>query len=172
MLLVTDAQERVCAADWLDKEPRMLALLRRYYRSTPFRLLDRPSPSSGRRALEAYFEGERTAINGLTVATTAGTDFQRKVWGALREIPLGEVVSYSALAGRIGHSNASRAVGLANGSNPISIIVPCHRVIGANASLTGYGGGLERKQWLLAHEGVSLAGSSRKPVQLAMSIDP
>jgi len=83
---------------------------------------------------------------------TAGTPFQRAVWRALREIPRGATESYSKLAQRIGRPTAVRAVGLANGSNPIGIVVPCHRVIGANGSLTGYGGGMERKRWLLEHE--------------------
>ena len=82
----------------------------------------------------------------------AGTAFQQRVWAALCDIPYGETASYGATATAIGAPTASRAVGLANGQNPISIIVPCHRVIGANGSLTGYGGGLEAKQWLLAHE--------------------
>jgi O-6-methylguanine DNA methyltransferase len=83
---------------------------------------------------------------------TGGTPFQRMVWSALREIPAGAPTSYGELAKSIGRASAVRAVGLANGANPIGIVVPCHRVIGANGSLTGYGGGLERKQWLLAHE--------------------
>jgi methylated-DNA-[protein]-cysteine S-methyltransferase len=81
-----------------------------------------------------------------------GTAFQQRVWEALRQIPYGETVSYGQLAGRIGQPTASRAVGLANGRNPVSIIVPCHRVVGADGSLTGYGGGIGRKRFLLAHE--------------------
>ena len=81
-----------------------------------------------------------------------GTDFQRQVWRALREIEPGDTVSYGTLAGRIGRASAVRAVGMANGANPVGIVVPCHRVIGADASLTGYGGGLHRKRWLLEHE--------------------
>ena len=87
---------------------------------------------------------------------TAGTAFQREVWAALRTIPTGETTTYGRLASQLGRPKAMRAVGMANGANPISIIVPCHRVIGANASLTGYGGGLERKRWLLRHEGALL----------------
>ena len=98
-----------------------------------------------------YFAGELTALDSLQCAT-AGTEFQRRIWSALREIPAGTTTSYGALADKIGKPGAARAAGLANGSNPISIIVPCHRVIGANGALTGYGGGLPRKQWLLAHE--------------------
>ena len=82
-----------------------------------------------------------------------GTDFQKRVWRELTRIPFGDTLSYGQLARRIDNPNGSRAVGLANGRNPIAIIVPCHRVIGANGSLTGFGGGIERKQWLLAHEG-------------------
>lgn len=100
--------------------------------------------------LDAYFAGELSTFE--LEMNLIGTPFQRRVWGALREIPYGETISYGELARRVGNANASRAVGLANGRNPISIIVPCHRVIGANGSLTGYGGGLERKTWLLAHE--------------------
>jgi methylated-DNA-[protein]-cysteine S-methyltransferase len=84
---------------------------------------------------------------------TAGTEFQRTVWQQLRQIPCGEILTYGQLAQRIGRPTASRAVGMANGSNPISIVVPCHRVIGSQGALTGYAGGVQRKQWLLQHEG-------------------
>ena len=100
--------------------------------------------------LAAYFAGERQTFE--LPFHGQGTPFQQRVWQALCNIPYGETISYGELARRIGQPTASRAVGLANGQNPISIIVPCHRVIGANGSLTGYGGGLPRKQWLLAHE--------------------
>ena len=109
------------------------------------------APAHIRGALTSYFEGEITAIDRVPVETN-GTPFQRQVWAALREIPAGTTTSYGALAARIGNPNASRAVGLANGSNPIGIVVPCHRVIGASGKLTGYGGGLDRKRWLLEHE--------------------
>jgi methylated-DNA-[protein]-cysteine S-methyltransferase len=104
-----------------------------------------------RRSLQAYFEGDLDAVTCLPTATN-GTDFQRTVWDALRRIPVGHTISYGALAVQIGRPTAMRAVGLANGANPIAIVIPCHRVIGANASLTGYGGGLDRKRWLLQHE--------------------
>lgn len=97
--------------------------------------------------LDAYFAGDLTEFD-LPLAP-AGTPFQHQVWAALRQIPYGTTESYGALAKRIGSPGAARAVGLANGSNPISIVVPCHRVIGSNGSLTGYGGGVERKQFLL-----------------------
>jgi methylated-DNA-[protein]-cysteine S-methyltransferase len=105
---------------------------------------------SVRQQLTAYFAGE---LRRFEVALAGeGSAFQKKVWQALLDIPFGETESYGQLARRIGNEKASRAVGLANGRNPISIIVPCHRVIGANGSLTGYGGGMERKKWLLEHE--------------------
>ena len=114
------------------------------------------NPAGLSAAIRAYFDGKLEAIDGLPVAT-GGTPFQRKVWQALRQIPCGRTLSYGALAKRIGRETAVRAVGHANGDNPISIVVPCHRVIGANGTLTGYGGGIERKRWLLAHEGASAA---------------
>jgi len=104
--------------------------------------------------LRAYFAGELDAL-ARCPADGGGTPFQRRVWAALREIAPGETLSYSAVAARIGLPKASRAVGLANGRNPIAIVVPCHRVVGADGSLTGYGGGIERKRWLLAHEGAA-----------------
>lgn len=100
--------------------------------------------------LDAYFAGELTAF-GLPLALD-GTAFQRTVWAALQDIPYGETISYGEMARRIGQPSASRAVGLANGRNPVSIVVPCHRVIGADGSLTGYGGGMERKRFLLGLE--------------------
>ena len=155
MLLVTDDAGNGRAADWADHEDRMLLLLRRYHGADSIRLRHRESPSPAGRALEAYFGGELAAIDTVAVHT-GGTAFQREVWAGLRRIPVGRTISYGALAASLGRPKAMRAVGLANGSSPISIIVPCHRVIGADASLTGYGGGLERKRWLLAHEGANV----------------
>jgi methylated-DNA-[protein]-cysteine S-methyltransferase len=105
--------------------------------------------------LREYFAGSRRTFD-LPLALS-GTAFQERVWRALSEIPYGETWSYGQLARHLGNPGASRAVGLANGRNPISIILPCHRVIGADGSLTGYGGGLPRKQWLLAHEASATA---------------
>lgn len=151
LLLVSDEQGRLRATDWDDHEPRMHALLRRQYgpRGSTLEPAPKPTPLSG--ALQRYFAGDLAAIDALPVAT-AGTEFQRSVWHALRRIPCGETVSYATLARRIGRDSAVRAVGLANGANPIGIVVPCHRVVGSDGSLTGYGGGIERKRWLLAHE--------------------
>ncbi len=109
-------------------------------------------------AFARYFAGDLRAIEALPVCS-AGTEFQRAVWSALREIPCGETWSYGELARRIGRPTAVRAVGLANGANPVAVVVPCHRVIGADRSLTGYGGGLHRKEWLLAHEARDASGS-------------
>lgn len=105
------------------------------------------------KALERYFEGKQKDFSGLTLAAT-GTEFQRSVWAALARIPYGETRSYADIAREIGNPKGVRAVGLANGKNPLPIIVPCHRVIGANGTLTGFGGGLPTKKWLLEFEGI------------------
>ena len=150
-LLVTDADQRLRALDWEDHAPRMHELLRRHY-GPGLSLASGRAPQGTRGALEAYFAGEFAQLDGIE-CRTGGTPFQRAVWAALRGIPPGRTMSYGALATALGVPKAVRAVGLANGANPISVVVPCHRVIGANGSLTGYGGGLERKRWLLTHEG-------------------
>jgi methylated-DNA-[protein]-cysteine S-methyltransferase len=167
VLLVTDDVDRLRAIDWIDHQPRLLRLLRRHYGSLPD-LNDRRAPSRARRALEAYLAGELAAVDDLAVET-GGTPFQKRVWSALRTIPAGVTISYAALAARIGRPRAVRAVGLANGANPVGIVVPCHRVIGADGSLTGYRGGLERKRWLLAHEGAWLPISDTRLASLTIS---
>ncbi len=154
MLLVFDEDAALRALDWSDHEDRMRRLLRLHH-GAAFTLHDAPPPPAIRDPIDAYFAGDLGAIDGLGVRHN-GTAFQRAVWAALRHIPAGTTLSYGALAQRLGRDKAVRAVGLANGANPVGLVVPCHRVIGANASLTGYGGGLHRKQWLLAHEGVRL----------------
>lgn len=159
MLIVTDDEHRLRAVDWEDREPRLQRLLRRHYGANAIRLRDVSRPSAARRSIQTYFEGDMDAVAGLSTATN-GTDFQRTVWDALRRIPAGHTISYGGLAVRIGRPTAARAVGLANGANPIAVVIPCHRVIGADASLTGYGGGVERKRWLLAHESVCPAAAS------------
>jgi methylated-DNA-[protein]-cysteine S-methyltransferase len=110
-------------------------------------------PSGILARLEAYFAGDLAVIAGIPVRFDRGTTFQREVWNALREIPVGETISYAELARRVGRPSAFRAVGSANGQNPIGVVVPCHRVIAADGTLGGYTGGLDRKRWLLAHEG-------------------
>jgi methylated-DNA-[protein]-cysteine S-methyltransferase len=102
-----------------------------------------------------YFVGNLRVIDDI-LSDGGGTAFETSVWQQLRRIPLGETISYGELARRLGNPNAMRAVGLANGKNPVAIVVPCHRVIGAKGTLTGYGGGLHRKEWLLRHEGALL----------------
>lgn len=151
-LVVTDEAGTLRAFNWTDYEPRMRAWIGRHYPKA--QLSEGRVPEAVRRALVAYFGGEARALDGLAWRA-AGTAFQLTVWEALCAIPVGETLSYAALAERIGRPSAVRAVGLANGANPISLVVPCHRVIGADGSLTGYGGGLPRKRWLLAHEGAS-----------------
>ncbi|HVW68443.1 MAG TPA: methylated-DNA--[protein]-cysteine S-methyltransferase [Steroidobacteraceae bacterium] len=150
MIVITDDQQRLRAAEWEDKETRLERLLRLRYGET-LQLQEARRDSEAKQAIEAYFSGDLTAIERLRTRTY-GTDFQRAVWAALRTIPAGTTVSYGELAVRIGRPTAVRAVGAANGANPIPVVVPCHRVIGADSSLTGFGGGLERKQWLLTHE--------------------
>lgn len=149
VLLVTDTAGRIRALDFEDYEARMMRLLRLHYGAA--RLRDGAAPLAVKDALSRYFAGELEALAGLPCAT-GGTAFQRRVWAALLTIPAGTTINYGALAARTGQPGAARAVGAANGANPISLVVPCHRVIGANGALTGYGGGLARKQWLLAHE--------------------
>lgn len=121
--------------------------------------------------LAAYFAGELRAF-GTPLAVTAGTPFQRRVWAALADIPYGEVTTYGALAARLGVPGGARAVGLANGRNPVSIVVPCHRVLGAGGALTGYGGGTERKRFLLDLEGAVLpTRRSGRPAPDALRLD-
>ncbi|MDZ4112906.1 MAG: methylated-DNA--[protein]-cysteine S-methyltransferase [Brevundimonas sp.] len=149
VLLVTDGEGAVRALDFADYEARMTRLLARHAPGAV--VVEGRAPETVRRAVEAWFGGDLSALDGLTVRT-GGTDFQRAVWAALRSIPAGETRSYGQLAAAIGSPRAVRAAGLANGQNPVAVIVPCHRVIGANGALTGYAGGLARKRWLLEHE--------------------
>jgi methylated-DNA-[protein]-cysteine S-methyltransferase len=151
MMLVTDQDGHIRIFEWIDHQDRMDRLLARQYKSQRPDVVKGAAPTFIRDALDAYFNGQITALDDLVTAT-GGTDFQKTVWRALRTIPAGVTSSYGDLAAKIGNPKAVRAVGLANGANPIAIIVPCHRVIGANGTLTGYGGGLSRKQWLLKHE--------------------
>jgi methylated-DNA-[protein]-cysteine S-methyltransferase len=151
LLLVADGEGKLRALDWVDYEERMVRLLRQHYGKDGYRLVPAHNPHGLRDTIERYFAGDVEAIDSIAVET-AGTPFQRSVWKELRNIPRGSSISYGKLAEQIGRRKAVRAVGLANGSNPIGIVVPCHRVIGSDGSLTGYGGGLHRKRWLLDHE--------------------
>ena len=149
VLIATDVDGAVRALDFADFEARMIRLLARHAPGAG--LAPGRAPEAVRRAIAAYFDGDVRALDALAVKT-AGTAFQAEVWAALRAIPVGETRSYGQLAAAIGRPGAVRAVGLANGSNPVGVIVPCHRVIGSNGTLTGYAGGIERKRWLLDHE--------------------
>jgi methylated-DNA-[protein]-cysteine S-methyltransferase len=151
LLIVADHDGNLRAIDWTDYERRMLRLLRLHYGDNEFRLESAHNPNGLKKAIAGYFAGDLEAIDSLPVQT-AGTPFQREVWRALRQIKCGTTMSYAKLAERIGRPSAVRAVGLANGSNPVGVVVPCHRVIGSNGALVGYGGGIERKRWLLEHE--------------------
>lgn len=142
--LVCDEEERLLLYGWYGQD--------RWRKYVPAgEIIAEENPFGLREAFAAYFAGEVDRLDSLPVVFT-GTPFQNKVWQALRTIPAGETLSYGGLAKRLGDPKATRAVGLANGANPIALVVPCHRVIGSDGSLTGYGGGLDRKKWLLAHE--------------------
>ncbi len=173
LLVITDDSGALRAVEWEDHEPRLRRLLDRHYGRRGYLLSGHPASaesgalrtgalgagpvsaapalSAAARALTAYFSGDLHAVDALPV-TTGGSPFQQSVWAALRTIPAGRTTTYGELAAAIGRPDAARAVGAANGANPVSIVVPCHRVVGAGGSLTGYAGGLERKRWLLAHE--------------------
>ena len=164
--LVADAGGRLVAAGWTDEttDGRMAGRLQLFARRPDAEFVHTSNPGGLSAALAAYFAGDLDAIEKLTIAESTGTPFQRSVWRALRAIPCGETRSYGEIARAIGRPAAVRAVGLANGSNPICIVVPCHRVIGATGKLVGYGGGVERKRWLLAHEsGSAVAAVPRAP---------
>jgi methylated-DNA-[protein]-cysteine S-methyltransferase len=163
-LLVTDAEGILRALDWADYAPRMKELLRLHYGTVV--LLEAQAPGDLVNALSAYFKGDLDRL-GTIKWRVAGTPFQQKVWNALPKIPAGTTMTYGALALRLDAPNAMRAVGHANGSNPISVVVPCHRLIGANGALVKYGGGLSRKRWLLEHEGVVLQPAAARRIVAA-----
>ena len=161
-LIVTDEAGVLRAFDWADRAAGMARLLRLHYGSMVPEA--GAAPGNVMRLLRRYFDGDLGGLGGIEWCT-GGTAFQRAVWAGLTRIAPGETLSYGALAAKLGWPSAVRAVGTANGSNPISVVVPCHRVIGADGSLTGYGGGLERKRWLLNHEGAAFRDS--RPTGLA-----
>jgi methylated-DNA-[protein]-cysteine S-methyltransferase len=158
MLAVTGRDGALRALEFADHAPRLHRLLALHNRRAgrAVRPSDGPAPPALADTLARYFAGELTALDTLGVRTW-GTPFQERVWAALRTIPAGHTVSYLGLATRVGHPSAVRAVAMANAANPVGIVVPCHRVIATGGALGGYAGGTERKRWLLAHEGVSLA---------------
>ncbi len=143
------SETALVALEFADADDRFRRSLQRRYGVVS--LIDTDDPLGVATKLAAYFAGDLAVLDTIDV-DGGGTEFQRRVWAALRTIPAGTTTSYGALAAKLGQPTATRAIGLANGANPISIVVPCHRVIGANGTLTGYGGGLPRKHWLLDHE--------------------
>jgi O-6-methylguanine DNA methyltransferase len=169
IVLLSDRSGHVRALDWFDCRERMHDLLDRHYGRGGWAVSAAAEPaSSALQALRAYFGGALDALDGLHWST-AGSPFQRQVWAALCSIPAGQTQGYGELAERIGQPGKARAIGLAVGANPISLILPCHRVVGSGGQLTGYAGGIERKRWLLEHEGVLLrlpSGASGRATRL------
>jgi methylated-DNA-[protein]-cysteine S-methyltransferase len=162
LMVVADGASRLRAVHFADHRETLLRMLARQYGEKGFTLEPSSNPAGLTGRIDAYFGGELEAIDTLPVEMV-GTPFQQAVWTALRAIPVGTTVSYSELARRIGRPSAVRAVGLANGANPVAVVVPCHRVIGKGGTLVGYGGGMSRKRWLLAHES---AASQAWPIAL------
>lgn len=150
-LLIFDDDGALRAFDWDDNARRIRELLRRQYGAVI--LEEKDAPAALRTALTGYFKGDLDCLADVAWRI-AGTPFQQKVWSALAKIPVGRTMSYGAMAAQLAAPNAMRAVGHANGANPISVVLPCHRLIGSDGKLVKYGGGLERKRWLLRHEGV------------------
>lgn len=149
LLLVADAGGALRMLEFHDRPQRWRPEFKRRFDGAEFR--EKRNPFGLAAKLKRYFAGELSALDEIETAAQ-GTAFQRACWKNLRKIPAGTTTSYGALARKLGKPQAMRAVGLANGANPIAVVVPCHRVVGSDGSLTGYGGGLERKRWLLDHE--------------------
>ncbi len=153
-MIAFDSGVGLCALEFIEparRHTRLQARLARWF--LPHEIMDRDTPTivMTRAWLGEYFEGRSADISGIPL-DMRGAPFEQRVWGALCAIAPGDTTSYGAIAHALGSAGRSRAVGAANGANPVAIIVPCHRVIGASGALTGYGGGLERKTWLLEHE--------------------
>lgn len=148
VVIVTNTTH-VVAVDFADCDDRLQKILSRRYGDVEKSRADDPLGATSR--LRAYFAGDLDALGDIP-ADPHGSEFQQSVWRELRRIPVGQTISYGQLAARLGRPTASRAVGMANSKNPVGIVIPCHRVIGADGRLTGYAGGVERKQWLLDHE--------------------
>jgi methylated-DNA-[protein]-cysteine S-methyltransferase len=149
-LTTAERAGRLCLLHFGADGPEIDRFFERWYPGEPRARQALPHVAA---VLTRYFQGDTGAIDAIAVELN-GTAFQKRVWTALRRIPCGRTISYAELAKRIGEPSAVRAVGAANGANPVAVVVPCHRVIGSNGTLTGYGGGLDRKHWLLSHEGV------------------
>ncbi|MBO9706614.1 MAG: methylated-DNA--[protein]-cysteine S-methyltransferase [Caulobacter sp.] len=146
----TDGAGRLRVLEFADKPQRLARALRRHAGAP---IVTGTTPTAVAWGLEAYFAGDLAALASVPL-TIGGTAFQQAVWTALVAIPAGRTDTYAGLARAMDRPSATRAVGAANGANPLAIVVPCHRLVGADGALTGYGGGVERKRWLLAHEGV------------------
>ena len=152
-ILLVANEMSLFALDFVGYETRMMGLLQKRYPSV--KLLETQDPQEFSSKIRAYLAGDYDSLDNIPV-NAGGTDFQQLVWQRLRSIPVGTTLSYGELANKLGKPTAARAVGMANSLNPIAIVVPCHRVVSAKAKLTGYAGGLERKQWLLQHEGIPI----------------
>lgn len=152
-LTLAARDRRVCLLHFGASDPIVRGALRRWYPDEPVEL--HADAAGARACLHAYFDGTLDALDTISVELN-GTPFQKRVWEHLRSIRAGTTAAYADVARAISAPSAIRAVGAANGANPIAVIVPCHRVIGTNGTLTGYGGGLDRKRWLLEHEGLRL----------------
>ncbi len=159
-LLLVTAGSALAALDYGEDEERMRLLLHRRFGDEDPEESDPPKEIA--RRLKRYFKGDFKALDPQRLAF-AGTPFQERVWQELRRVPAGETATYGEIADRLGMDHGTaRAVGAANGANPIAIFVPCHRIVGADGSLTGYAGGLKRKEWLLRHEGAEHRGRLRQ----------
>ncbi|MGD9741742.1 MAG: methylated-DNA--[protein]-cysteine S-methyltransferase [Dongiaceae bacterium] len=156
-ILVAADERALLALEFEDFEARLMAGLKARFGAVPTKQARDPLGIATQ--LRAYLDGDLAALEAISV-DPGGSPFQKRVWSALRRVPAGRTWSYGQMARRLGSPTALRAVGNANGRNPISIVIPCHRLIGSDGSLTGYGGGIARKRWLLAHEG-ALPGASR-----------
>jgi methylated-DNA-[protein]-cysteine S-methyltransferase len=143
---------RVCLVHFGALSARLRSTLGSWYPGSPIE--HRSDPGGAVKVLERYFRGDLESLDEIDI-DLHGTRFQQRVWMALRSVKAGTTLSYAGLADRVGSPSAVRAVGAANGANPVAVVLPCHRIIGSNGSLTGYGGGLDRKRWLLDHEGVT-----------------
>lgn len=150
-LVLIGRGERLCMAEFADRQHRMQKWLLACVAKARAEVREGAVPLPALRAFSAYFDGAVAALDGIDVEFS-GTAFQRQVWSALRGIPPGRTFGYGAFADRLGRPQAARAVGHANGANPLSVVVPCHRLVGAGGALVNYGGGLWRKRWLLDHE--------------------
>jgi methylated-DNA-[protein]-cysteine S-methyltransferase len=152
-VVVSDEEGRLRGLHWDGHEDHVRRQMARHYSGVMVEEGEPPAALAA--AVGDYFAGDLDALGRIEWAIGAGSPFQQQVWRSLAKIPAGQTTTYGVLAAQIGRPAAVRAVGMANGANPIGLVLPCHRVIGANGTLTGYGGGLERKRWLLAHEGAA-----------------